>query len=517
MRMTSRYLLIAGLLLIGVTSYGQSTGATPCDAIDLYPSGIGDCGNSCGAQLCGEYQCETAGCNSIVMAGTATVDGSCTTDNDVGQPATWIAVTATATDLVIENTTNYSGPGASTIEEKDYTIFSGPCNSLTEIGCTASVSLGGTASFTGLTVGDTYFIQVTQSSASFASCPTCNNAGACAQSSVPFVPSNDNCAGAQNMTSGVTVNTTNADATVGTDLAVCLNPASGSVENSVWFVWCAPGTWIAGDSAYVTVFNQTCNATQGLQMSVYGAGESCATIAAGTATSDVCENPGTTSNYYFSWVANPGECFYVIMDGFAGTACNFDIQINDAPILPVLLSSFNIYRESNITLVWEMKSEIDNAYFKVSFSEDGKTFFDIAEVPSIGNHSSAYVYEYEDLNRRDEGGYYQISQTDLNGSTTILSTAYLKGINNQSAGKLNVYPNPASQEMSIEFLNSGEQGIGQMIIYSLRGEEISASNKLIKSGLNLFNYNLEELADGPYIIKMIFDDSVWNSKFNVRH
>ena len=514
----NRLLLIASMIFSCGIGFSQNTGATPCDAVDLYPAAIGDCSNSCGAQLCGEYQCQTSGCTNVAMPGIATVDGSCTPDNDIGQSCTWISVTATATDLTIDNETSYAGPGAANIEKKDYTIFSGPCGSLTEVGCASDIAGGGSANFTGLTVGDTYFIMVTRSQTSITEgCPTCNASSSCAQSTVPYDPANDDCTSSTSMSSGVPITGTNGNSTVGTDLAVCLNPASGSVENTVWFEWCAPGSWVAGDTAYVHVYNQTCNGTQGMQMSVYGATETCATIAAGTATSLVCENPGTTSDYYFTWTANAGECFLIILDGFAGTACTFDIQVNDSPILTSVFDGLSIFRDDQINVEWKVKLEADNSHFNLSFSEDVISFEEIAQVQSIGNHSTGATYSYTDVKSRHSGGYYRLSQVDLNGKETILATTYLAGTFKASAQDMRLYPNPADQSIAIEVSHQGNDIPGKLYIYSMRGELLSVHEKNIRSGQNLFTINTRDFPEGSYYIKLISGEKVWQTKCHIMH
>ncbi|WP_320814665.1 gliding motility-associated C-terminal domain-containing protein [Flavobacterium sp.] len=317
-------LLLVFLFFVSYNLFSQA-GSSPCNALQLYP--YTTCSNNSGAQYAGHYQSEDAAGNNVPMTGTSTLNPVCTTDNETTQSVRWISVTATTTSFTITNLTNYSGPGAATAEQRDYVVYSGPCTTLTQIACSASVVLNGTVNVTGLTAGQTYFIMVSQSAAAFSGYPTANAAATCITSTVPHVPLNDACANAQILINNTTYTSTNADSTADGP-SVCQNPATGSVENNVWYQWCAPSNWTPGQSAFLNVNSQVCNSTQGLQLSIYGPGTTCAQISGGTATSLVCQNPGSTTNYNYTFVANPNQCYLINIDGFAGTACTYNIQVS---------------------------------------------------------------------------------------------------------------------------------------------------------------------------------------------
>ena len=315
------------LLLFFFTGFNvfSQAGSSPCDALQLYP--YTSCGNQSGPQYAGHYQTEEASGNNVPMTGTSTINPACTTDNETAQSVRWIEVVATTTSFTITNLTDYSGAGAATAEQRDYVVFSGTCSSLTQIACGASIPINGTLNVTGLTAGQTYYIMVSQSAAAFSGYPTANAAATCITSTVPHVASNDACSNAFVLQNNVSYTSTNADSTADGP-SVCQNPASGSVENNVWYQWCAPANWPVGQLAYLNVNNQVCNSTQGLQLSIYGPGTTCAQITAGTATSVVCQNPGSTTDYNYTFTATANQCYLIVLDGFAGTSCTYDIQVS---------------------------------------------------------------------------------------------------------------------------------------------------------------------------------------------
>ncbi|MBC7696326.1 MAG: gliding motility-associated C-terminal domain-containing protein [Burkholderiales bacterium] len=323
--------LLTALITLPVISFGQVAGTTCANPITLYPQT--GCGNSSGAQYAGYYQMENAAGNMVAMTGTSTIDPTCTTDNETLQKVEWLEVTATATSFSINNQTNYTGGSGATAEKRDYVVYSGTCGSLTQVACfSEAAGSGGISAVTGLTIGQTYLIMVSQSSTAFAGCPTCTAVATCITSSVAFAPPNDACSGAYSLTTNVPFETTNANGTVDGP-SVCQSPASGSEENNVWFNWCAPSTWPVGQTAFLNVNSQICNSTQGLQLSVFGANQNCAQLTAGTGTSIVCANPGITTNYSYTFTPVANSCYYVNIDGFAGTACTFLIMVGTSTVV----------------------------------------------------------------------------------------------------------------------------------------------------------------------------------------
>lgn len=324
------------LILFGFTwsnsLLAQNNGSSCASALQLYPAPAGDCNNTSGPQYAGQYQCESGDCINFNFPATAGTDGTCTSDNDATQVGTWLKFVATANNATITNMTDYAGPGAADVEKKDYVVFSGSCGSLTQIACYAEVPNGGSNTVTGLTTGQTYYIWVTRSAASIAQGGTANAAATCLTSTVPYVVAGDACSNATVLTTNVTLSSTNANAT--SNGPIC----SGSVENDVWYQWCAPSNWPIGQTAYINVNNQVCNSTSGLQLTVWNTNNTCPTLS--TDPDVVCQNPGATTNYYYTWTPVAGNCYYITLDGFAATACSYDITVG-TNIVPACYISGN--------------------------------------------------------------------------------------------------------------------------------------------------------------------------------
>ena len=346
------YFLFISIFTLRLFSQTTGNGSSPCAAIALYPQT--GCGNTSGPQYAGYYQSENAGGANVTMAGTTTLDPTCTPDNETTQSVEWLLVTATASTFTITNQTDYgNSPGLAAQEPRDYVVYSGNCSSLTQLQCITNLAGGSSATVTGLVAGQTYYIMVSQSSSAYTTCSNCTGVSTCITSTTPFIPSNDNCGTPFNLTTNVQYTSTNANSTADGP-SVCQNPPSGSVEDNVWYQWCAPSNWPAGQTAYLIVNNQVCNSTQGLQLSIYSPGVTCTNIIAGTATSLVCQNPGSTTNYNYAFTANPSQCYLITLDGFAGVSCTYTIMVSGSlcalPVLNVTAATPTICSGSSTSL-----------------------------------------------------------------------------------------------------------------------------------------------------------------------
>ena len=487
------FLLLVFFIALAGTGYSQNSA---CTAETIYPT------TTCAAN--------TTTFNSFNndLAGTSTVNPACTSDNETTQAVTWVSFTATATSTTVTNNTNYAGPGAADIEKKDFVLYSGTCSALTQVACAAEVAgSGGTATFTGLTVGQTYFIMASRSAASIAAgCATCNNLNFCVTSTVAATPPANAC---NTCTTPCTLatNTTSSYTTVNAtaDAFIC----SGSVENNVWFQWCAPATWPAGQQAYIEVDNQFCNSSSGLQLTVWNIGASCPTAA--TNANLVCQNPGSTTNFYFQWTATASTCYRITLDGFGGTACSFDITIGDITVLPIELISFDaIPRAGSINLRWVTATEENNDYFTIERTLDGFNYEEVTKVDGHGNSNRVREYSAFDYKPYDGVSYYRLKQTDFNGKASYSSIVAVEM--KDRLEDMIVFPNPARGNHVDIYFSSKENASVLMQVYDSMGKLVMTRSIISTPGSNTIPVDLSVISKGMYFVTLTSGDQVLKNK-----
>jgi hypothetical protein len=123
-----------------------------------------------------------------------------------------------------------------------------------------------------------------------------------------------------------------------------------------------------------------------------------------------------------------------------------DFSINEP--LPIELLSFNAKAmDEKIKLSWSTASEINNDFFTLERSADGRLFQKIEIIPGKGNSSEIIEYHYFDKNPERGLNYYRLKQTDFDGQFS-----YSKIVNAEIKTKnhFRVYPSKVSDFVTIE-------------------------------------------------------------------
>lgn len=452
-------LLVFCLLAINHLAFSQA-GSSCADAITLYPGTT--CDNSCGAQYCGYYSSLIGDQGAIDNAGygnTEGIDGSCPGD-DTAQDVLWVKVCATTTSFTL---TNDAGTGPNP-PARDYSIFTGSCGSLTEYAC-YTVAGGGSQLVSGLTTGDCYYIMI-----SAADGGTSTFQRICVTSTVPYTPSNDDCANAEVLSTDVALTGTNANSTA--QGPIC----SGSVENNSWYIWCAPSSWPVGQQAYINLNNQVCNSTSGLQLSVWNTDAVCPTSSADA--SIVCENPGNQTDYYYQWTAVAGECYYITVDGFAGTACTFDLTVGSIVVSACAPNGGTIGTNQSICEGGDPAALTD---ITSPFNGDGTWSYSWQIDPGCTGSWSTISGEtgltYDPPTLTQTTCYRRVASNTCNGGTPVYS--------NEITITVNPLPTPDAGA-DVDVCDGSSVTIGANPIYAVDGSDYSWDNGAGTGTLDLF-------------------------------
>ncbi|MGB0930174.1 MAG: T9SS type A sorting domain-containing protein, partial [Chitinophagales bacterium] len=172
---------------------------------------------------------------------------------------------------------------------------------------------------------------------------------------------------------------------------------------------------------------------------------------------------------------------------------------------PIELLSFEgeVQAEGNL-LQWITATEIDNDYFTLERSMDGKTFEGIAVVQSQGNSQDLQSYKFLDRNAPSGVTYYQLRQTDLNGQQTVSHTISLQR-GERAFEIMRVFPNPAKNEVNINFTIQEERMV-EISVYNIKGQQFESLRTESTKGINKVELNVSDYPTGVYFVQ-IFDGS----------
>lgn len=182
-------------------------------------------------------------------------------------------------------------------------------------------------------------------------------------------------------------------------------------------------------------------------------------------------------------------------------------SLKDTP-LPVSFSSFTAKATAqNVLLNWETASEQNNKEFAVLRSADGKNFTAIATVEGKGTTNQPSHYKFVDESPFAGVNYYQLQQTDLNGTTENLKTITVNfGV---QATELTV--NATENKVKVSYTSQKQEEV-KVQLFNFSGQKIAEQNIYTTNGNNNIDFNIA-LAPGFYFVHLVSEDNIITEKF----
>ncbi|MEM6879379.1 MAG: T9SS type A sorting domain-containing protein, partial [Bacteroidota bacterium] len=178
--------------------------------------------------------------------------------------------------------------------------------------------------------------------------------------------------------------------------------------------------------------------------------------------------------------------------------------------LPVTLSAFRARVENEeVVISWATSEEVDNDYFIIERSEDGRNFGELATVPGLNSRSGGN-YLHIDKEPLSGVSYYRLRQVDIDGTTNYFgprSVQMDKGDDLQP----DVFPNPASNWLTISPISDQLQTIRLIdkqgrIVKQWEQEAFIATNR----------FDLGGLAPGIYMLQALgLNQTSWSKQIAV--
>jgi len=502
------------IYFVELDGYANNTGTF---YIDIHNGGIiltnDNCSNAMNmwvGQACNlQSQCTHTGHPTIIPVTTATAETWETA------PACWTQGTTLNTVwfkfIAIDATTNFQIEAVGGGTDPHVGIYSGVCGNLTLIACQedkgGAAGKGVNITFA-TTVGQTYYIQYDNDVAQGCNYMCLNSPGG------KVTPSNNLCANAPPLA-------LNTPVTGNTWLATSDGAFScGSTENSIWYKYTAPAT----NTYYFTLSEQsgcmqlnnsapihTGFYVANLQMAIYNT-STCTPVATNTIT---CSETYNTNDFELSALLTADNTYLLLVDGLGGAACEFRLQVTPDPILSIDLIFFDGYSKEDVNILeWSTASEINNDYFTVERSPDGKNFSGIGKIK--GNGNSIFIRSYNFIDNSPVKGisYYRLKQTDFDGTETY--TKIIAITNNYAQANLfDIYPNPndgKSFKIYVGDYNYNEEAL--IIIRNICGSELY---KLPVNNDGENTINLEnKLPAGVYIVTLLNKNKIYSNKIIVK-
>ncbi|MET4106732.1 LamG-like jellyroll fold domain-containing protein [Hymenobacter sp. UYP22] len=189
--------------------------------------------------------------------------------------------------------------------------------------------------------------------------------------------------------------------------------------------------------------------------------------------------------------------------------------------LPVELVRFTAERKANTALLqWATAQELNNDYFEVESSVNGRTFGAVGRVTGHGTSNQAHEYQLTDANLSRYGSpvvYYRLRQVDTNGNVSLsaVRTVQVPGV--ASALTAVVFPNPATDQLTIR-LSSPYAGKAQGWLFDAQGRKVQElSQQLAAATSTDIPLSVKHLPNGVYTLRLVLDGQVLHQQLVVQH
>ncbi len=197
--------------------------------------------------------------------------------------------------------------------------------------------------------------------------------------------------------------------------------------------------------------------------------------------------------------SNPYTLTY---SNYTGSFSPFGINGSGGP-LPVEWLYFNVAKEGSYgQLTWATATEVNNDYFNIEKSVDGKIFKTIGTIYGAGNSQQILRYAFIDSNLVTGANYYRLKQVDYNGA---FEYSTIQVINNSiahvSINPFKLWPVPAHNKLNLEF-STPTDGYNTVSVLNQMGHPVKSFDTEVVRGLNTITLELDDIPTGIYFLKL---------------
>jgi len=172
--------------------------------------------------------------------------------------------------------------------------------------------------------------------------------------------------------------------------------------------------------------------------------------------------------------------------------------------LPVTLGEFTGRKQNKTNVLnWNTITENNCKAFEVQRSINGTDFSAIGMVNSQavnGISNLELAYSFVDVNPKEGHNYYRLRQIDLDGKSTYSKQIDL--VVNSNGSVVNVYPNPAKDNVTIDYASNSNASLSLQII-DMSGRVIKQVQTKVALGNNAMIISLDGVSAGMYQLQLI--------------
>ncbi|QQS29769.1 MAG: T9SS type A sorting domain-containing protein [Sphingobacteriales bacterium] len=218
----------------------------------------------------------------------------------------------------------------------------------------------------------------------------------------------------------------------------------------------------------------------------------------------------TGSVYTVPALSTENDAVTLVVTDNLGCTNEFEVFVIGTT-LPVQLVDFKgTVQERGNLIEWVTSSETNNDFYTLYRSTDAVNYQKIAQVDGKGTTSLSSNYQYFDENAPNGVVYYQLVQTNFDGTNTTLGTIAL----NRTANGLTVVqvaPVPASHSVNLVFATQTVAKV-QISLFDLSGKLVTTQFADATDGINNVQIDVADIPAGMYLLTINDGTQIANAK-----
>ncbi|GEM_PF-5801101 len=269
------------------------------------------------------------------------------------------------------------------------------------------------------------------------------------------------------------IDVTTTDATIISRIQSNTTLHQGTADNSI------NDNWIGTNSGFLT------------------ADASCVTVD-GTTLEQNLFHPCGNATTGFHWIPSSSTQREQFGSGDVANATFFQLWVKGDIALPIELTRFDAVAidETQVHLFWQTASEVNNDYFTVERSTNGRNWQELMLVDGAGNSSSTLDYSVVDTAPYSGVSYYRLKQSDFDGQ---VSYSPIRRVNiTDRFPSVRVYPNPTN---SVINLVASSFELTHIEIFNSTGQNVTTTAAITRTSDANLMIDLSQLSSGFYYLK----------------
>lgn len=195
---------------------------------------------------------------------------------------------------------------------------------------------------------------------------------------------------------------------------------------------------------------------------------------------------------------------------FANITSLSPFSIASQGALPIELISFSAKPNGKtVQLDWRTASELNNAFFYIERSTNGRDFVEIGKLQGAGTSYTPLDYRFTDAFPVTGWNYYRLRQVDFDGQFSFSPVQAVLMDEKGDSNTLQVFPNPVSHELQLRTA-ALIQPADRLEIYDFTGKVVQHF-----SASDAFNspVDVTQLPAGRYTVRLHIGTGVRNASF----